>query len=222
MSKPQTDDLEDLFGFVSSTPSDQITSSGVGSGASAAASSARAAEAAGPLDDLMELHHSSGDDLLAQFDALSTGGAQTPAFGASGSKPLPPLPNASAAAPPPAQSAAVPSSKSATGVDSLLDIFESAPQPPPKSSMTPPPAPQVPPKRPAGLPPGAANRFSGISGSGSTPDFSKIGDQRTDISPSAAPTLSSRATRSPSPAVLSASNSSNQFDPFASLMDGIH
>ena len=193
-------------------------------GNGASASSAPAAQA-GVADDLMELHNSSGDDLLAQFDALSTGGAPA-ASGASATpisagKPLPPLPNnASAAAAGP--SASVPPSKSSTHVDNLLDIFESGPLPQ-SSSAAGMPSPSVPPKRPVGLPPTAAKRFTGVSASGSSPDFSKLGEQRlADTSPSASavPSLPPKRADSPSSAFLSASNSTNQFDPFASLLDG--
>ena len=211
--------MEDLFGFVNSTPAEQSHSNGP------SAACAPAATEAGLSDDLLKLHRSSADDLLAQFDALSTGGAPAASGApapASVSKPLPPLPNASAASAAPTSSAAVPSSKSSTHVDNLLDIFESSPQPQPSAAAA--AMPQLPPKRPVGLPPGASSRLSGISASGSTPDFLQLGGQRTDISPSssALPTLPPKTARSPSPAILSASNSTNQFDPFASLLDGVH
>ena len=155
----------------------------------------------------MELDRSSADDLFAQFDALSTGGAP-----ASSGAPAAASVSKSAAAVVPSS---VPSSKSSTRVDNLLDIFESSPQPQPSAAAA--ATPQLPPKRPVGLPFGASSRLSGISGSGSTPDFSQLGGQRTDTSPSLPP----KTARSPSPAILSASNSTNQFDPFASLMDGV-
>ena len=218
--KPQANDLEDLFGFINSAPGEQSHSNGP------SAPRAPAATEAVLADDLMELHRSSADDLLAQFDELSTGGAPAgpgaPAP-ASVSKPLPPLPNASAAAAPASAAAAPPlmASQSAR-VDNLLDIFESAAQPQPSAAAG--ATPQLPPKRPAGVPPGASSRLTGMSASGSTPDFSQLGAQRTDNSPSstALPSFPAKTARSPSPAILSASNSTNQFDPFASLMDGVH